>query len=64
MKKIRIGILAISVIVTIGQFIILDCTRLDSSQKVGSYLSLFSMICVIIGLIAFIKYDKKNEEKD
>lgn len=62
MKKIRIGILAILVIVTIGQLIIIDYTHLDISKNAGSYLSIFSMICVIIGLIASIKYDKKNEE--
>jgi len=62
MKKIRIGILSVSVIVTIGQLIIIDYTHLDISKNAGSYLNIFSLIYVIIGLIASIKYDKKNEE--
>ena len=33
-------------------------------KKCKSYLSLFSMICLLIGVIASIKYDKKNEEID
>jgi hypothetical protein len=61
LKEIRFGILAVSVIVTIGQFIIIDYTHLDSSKNAGSYLNIFSLIYVIIALIASIKYDKKTK---
>jgi len=41
MKKIRIGILAVSVIVTIGQLIIIDYTHLDISKNANHILVYF-----------------------
>lgn len=63
MRKIIFGLLAGSVIVTIVQLIVIDYSNFDFSKNWSLYLSIFSMLGLITGLIGLNKYEKK-ENKD
>lgn len=63
MKKFRIGLIIFAVIIIIGQLTVVEYTDLSWSENAGSYLSIISMILLIISMIYSNRYDKKNQTK-
>jgi len=52
MKKFRLGIIAFAVVLIIIQLTIVDFNDLSWSNNSGSYLGLFSMVFLILAMIA------------
>ena len=52
MKKFRLGIIAFAVVLIIIQLTIVDFNDLSWSNNSGSYLGVFSMVLLILAMIA------------
>jgi len=60
-NKVRYGLIILAIILIIGEFIfVLDYQKLEWSNSIGPFLSVISMILLIISMIISIKYDKKK----
>ena len=58
-NKVRYGLIILAIILIIGEFVFaLDYQKLEWSNNIGPYLSVISMILLIISMIISIKYDK------
>ncbi len=63
MKKGRIGVIIVAIIIIIGQLIIVDYTDLTWKENAGRYLSVTSMVLLIISMIVSNKHKLKNSNK-
>ena len=60
MKTIRIVLIVLAVAIIIGQLIVIDFSDLTWETNAGSYLSIISMILLIIAMaISYIESKKK-----
>ena len=50
MEKFRRGLIIFAVVLIIAQLTVIDYSNLSWSNNAGSYLGIFSMICVIISV--------------
>ncbi len=50
MKKFRRGLIIFAVVLIIAQLTVIDYSNLSWLNNAGSYLGIFSMICVIISV--------------
>lgn len=58
MKKYRSGIIALAVVLIIVQLTIVDFDDLSWSNNSGSYLGVFSMVLLILAMIASNRAEK------
>lgn len=58
-NKVRFGLIILALILIIGEFIfVIDYHKSDWSNNIGPYLSIFSMVLLIISMIISIKHEK------
>ena len=60
MRKFRTLVFVFSVIAIIGHLIAMDYQNMKWSQNDGSYIGIFSMICIIISMILSNRYEKRK----
>ncbi len=64
MRKFRIWLIVFASILLIVHLIMIDYHNMSWSQNDGSYIGIFSMICIIISMILSNRYDeKRNNQK-
>lgn len=61
MKKFKLGLIVFAIILIIGQLTVIDYSNLSWSSNAGSYLGIFSMICVIISITLLNRHEKRNQ---
>ena len=64
MKTIKIVVIIVAIIVIIVNLTTIDYNNLTWSKNQGPYLGIIAMICVLIGVIASLRNDKKKELKN
>ncbi len=60
MRKFGFGLSIFAFIMIVVQLTLTDYNDLSWSNNAGRYLGIISMICVIIAMISFNRYEKKN----
>lgn len=60
-KKLRIGLIILAVILIIGQLTVIKYTNLSWSESAGSYLSILSMILLVVGMILSNRSNKTSD---
>jgi len=62
-KRIRVGLIIIAIVIIIADLTFIDYGNLTWSKNLSSFLGIFAMICVIIGMTIQIRNDKKQQAK-
>jgi len=62
-KKTRVGMIIVAIAIIIVDLTFIDYGNLTWSKNISSFSGIIAMVCLIIGMLIEIRWDKKQHAK-